>query len=110
MYFENGYYSDNSVFCKVTDGTLKIGLKKNVTNGGDWAIFDNWKLFYYGGDSSHEADGDASGIEGIEEDEVVSRTYYTLGGVPSSVPVKGVNIVKSVMSDGTVRISKILVK
>ena len=110
MYFENGYYSDNSVFCKVTDGILKIGLKKNVTNGGDWAIFDNWKLFYYGGDSSHEADGDASGIEGIEEDEVVSRTYYTLGGVPSSVPVKGVNIVKSVMSDGTVRISKILVK
>lgn len=110
MYFDSGYYSDNSVICKVSDGTLKIGLKKIVTNNGDWAIFDSWKLFYYGDESSHEADGDASGIDGIDESDVVSRVYYTLGGVQSPVPVKGINIVKSVMSDGSVRINKIFVK
>ena len=110
MYMENGYYLTNSLICKVTDGTLKIGVKKEALFGGDWTIFDTWTLLYYGDNSAQNPDGDASGIETPEAAEVVSTTYYTLGGVTSSVPVKGINIVKSVMSDGTVKVSKILVK
>ena len=110
MYMENGYYLTNSLICKVTDGTLKIGVKKEALFGGDWTLFDTWSLLYYGDNSAQNPDGDASGIETPEAAEVVSTTYYTLGGVTSSVPVKGINIVKSVMSDGTVKVSKILVK
>lgn len=110
MYMENGYYLTNSLICKVTDGTLKIGVKKEALFKGDWTIFDTWTLLYYGDNSAQNPDGDASGIETPEAAEVVSTTYYTLGGVTSSVPVKGINIVKSVMSDGTVKVSKILVK
>lgn len=110
LYFENGYYLTNSVTCKVTDGTLKIGVKKQSKFTNDWTIFDTWTLTYYGDASAQTPDGDASGIEAPEAAEVVSTTYYTIGGVTSSVPVKGINIVKSVMSDGSVKVSKILVK
>ena len=39
----------------------------------------------------------------VEGAEVVSTTYYTTSGAASATPVKGVNIVKYVYSDGTVK-------
>lgn len=47
----------------------------------------------------------ATGIETpvVEGAEVVSTTYYTTSGAASATPVKGVNIVKYVYSDGTVK-------
>ena len=73
-------------------------------------MFDNWRLTYYGDSSSQETDGDASGIVSPESKELMSTKYYSIGGVESSVPVKGINIVKSIYSDGTVEVHKILVK
>ena len=49
-------------------------------------------------------------IGGSEGDEVVSVTYYTAAGAASDVPVKGVNIVKTVYANGVVESKKILVK
>ena len=46
--FSAGLYADNRVVAQVTDGTLRIGVKKNVLIGGDWTIFDNVMLTYYG--------------------------------------------------------------
>ncbi len=46
--FSAGLYADNSVFAQVTDGTLRIGIKKDVLIGADWTIFDNFELAYYG--------------------------------------------------------------
>ena len=97
-------YWTNSMFGGMPNVSMYDDFK------GDWTIFDTWTLLYYGDNSAQNPDGDASGIETPEAAEVVSTTYYTLGGVTSSVPVKGINIVKSVMSDGTVKVSKILVK
>ena len=109
--FANGDYL-NEMFFEVTEAgqMIEIGVKKDEYIANDWTIFDTWTLMYYGDSSAQSPDGDASGIETPEAAEVVSTTYYTLGGVTSSVPVKGINIVKSVMSDGTVKVSKILVK
>lgn len=45
-----------------------------------------------------------------EGDEVVSVSYYTVGGASSSVPVKGVNVVKVVYANGVVETKKVLVK
>ncbi len=46
--FSAGLYADNRVVAQVTDGTLRIGVKKDVLIGGDWTIFDNVMLTYYG--------------------------------------------------------------
>lgn len=46
--FSEGLYSDNSVECIVTGGTLQLGVKKTVAVSEDWSIFDNFSLKYYG--------------------------------------------------------------
>ncbi|MBQ2002223.1 MAG: hypothetical protein II240_02885 [Bacteroidaceae bacterium] len=46
----------------------------------------------------------------VQTAEVVTSNYYTLGGAKVAAPVKGINIVRSVLSDGTVKIQKIFVK
>ena len=47
-YFNAGYYN-NSVMFPVTEGSVKIGVKKDTKVGStDWSIFDNFKLKYYG--------------------------------------------------------------
>ena len=45
-----------------------------------------------------------------EGDEVVSVTYYTVGGAAVATPVKGINIVKTVYANGVVKSEKVLVK
>ena len=54
----------------------------------------------------------ADGIQPIvaADAEVVNVTYFTVGGQASVAPVQGVNIVRSIMSDGSVRVEKVLVK
>ena len=50
--FANGCYVNDLIQAVVTDGTVRIGLKKTEAKGSDWAIFDNVKLYYYGIDLS----------------------------------------------------------
>ena len=47
-YFAAGYYQNNSVIVQVTNGKLRIGLRKSTTIRRDWVMFDNWKLEYMG--------------------------------------------------------------
>ena len=44
------------------------------------------------------------------EGDVVSTSYYTVGGAAVAAPVKGINIVKKVYANGAVETSKIYVK
>lgn len=46
--FSVGKYDNNVVEATVTDGTLKIGFKKDVAVENDWTIFDNVRLYYCG--------------------------------------------------------------
>lgn len=46
--FSAGKYDNNVVEATVTDGTLKIGFKKDVAVENDWTIFDNVRLYYCG--------------------------------------------------------------
>lgn len=50
--FTNKYYSDNSLYVMVSDGNLRIGIKKDETFDADWVCFDNFKLTYYGTSAS----------------------------------------------------------
>lgn len=46
----------------------------------------------------------------VSDAEVLNVTYFTIGGQVSAAPVQGINIVRSILSDGSVRVEKILVK
>ena len=45
--FSKGLYQ-NSLFVEVTDGTLRVGVKKTQGEMFDWVCFDNFELYYYG--------------------------------------------------------------
>lgn len=50
-YFATGYYTSNSIEVQVTNGKLRIGMRKSTTIRRDWVMIDNWKLEYMGKDA-----------------------------------------------------------
>lgn len=43
-----GYYKNPELKVVVTDGTLRIGIRKESDTDDDWLCFDNFELTYYG--------------------------------------------------------------
>lgn len=86
---------------------VRLGVKKDVHIGADWAIFDNFTLKYTGSDKP-------DAIETVAAEsaaEVVSTAYYTIGGVRVAQPtVRGLYIRVDALSDGSSKVTKILVK
>lgn len=105
------YYAGNVVTVKVgADGRLTIGLKKNTLIQDDWTLWTNWQLFYYGTNSSLVPDNDPSGIKALNSELPAKVEFFNLNGVRVNKPMKGVAIMKQTMSDGTVKLSKIMIK
>ena len=46
--FGQGLYDNNTLEVDVTDGTLTFGLRCSQAQRGNWCMFDNFKLEYYG--------------------------------------------------------------
>ncbi len=88
-WFEAGYYDNQTPIVQVgEDGVLRIGVKTEGRTGftNDWAIFDNFELFYLG--------TTVTGIEEIGEvEEVAVKGIYNLAGQKLSAPQKGINII-----------------
>lgn len=105
-YFSNGAYL-STVYVDVTDGTLRIGIKKDDYVGGSWLIMDNFTLTYHGTNSAFSADGIE---EVIGSANVVKVEVYNLNGVKVNKLQKGLNIVKSTLEDGSVIVRKTFVK
>ncbi len=55
--FSAGLY-ENELMVRVTDGTLRVGIKKTEAVDRDWAIFDNFRLTYYGQYLKGDVNGD----------------------------------------------------
>ena len=53
--FAAGRYVTDTVEAVVVDGTLRIGIKKEVHIGSDWIAFDNFRLSYLGEVDASEA-------------------------------------------------------
>lgn len=92
-YFDEGMYV-NELPVVVTDGKLKIGIRKSVAVDADWTMFDNFKLIYYG-DDGHTA------VTDLRTANVSSNVYYTLDGVRHNKQQRGLNIMRG--ADGTFR-------
>lgn len=93
-----------------TNGINPDGLTfaEGGRNGQGWFKVDNFRLTY---DSEVVPEKLAQGIgTEVVDAEVVSRQYFTIGGVQTDAAQKGFVIVKSTLSDGSVKVSKMLVK
>lgn len=64
----------------------------------------------YGTLKSGMVDGIEESIASDTESSVLSHTYYNMAGQQSSQMHKGLNIIRMQMSDGTVKVKKIIVK
>lgn len=77
-FFLKGYYK-NDVVVKVTDGTLKIGIRKTSDTGiynTAWCCFDNFQLFYLGTEDPSATD---AGTKTYSELDVLRTAVLTEG-------------------------------
>ena len=92
-YFKKGIY-ENRVVAAVTsdDGLLKVGVKSTSMPSNYWAIFDNFRLYYYGSKSVDEV----TAVPAIQHSEIITaNSVYDLQGRKVSEPGirKGIYIV-----------------
>ena len=45
---DNAFAGQSSGKFDVTDGTIKLGVKRETNTNQDWSVFDEFRLFYYG--------------------------------------------------------------
>jgi hypothetical protein len=91
-YFQKGCYENRVLGVVDTDnGSLKVGVKSTSMPSSYWAIFDNFRLYFYGSKSID----DVTAIEGMRADgsEEMRNGVYDLQGRKVSEPSKGVYIV-----------------
>ena len=104
-FFNQGHYINKLQFAVAADGKARIGLEKTEILANDYEVVGAWHLFYLGKSNIDDA------IEDVEAAvEVVSTMIYSLDGTRLSAPQMGVNIFRSVMSDGSMVVKKVLVK
>ncbi len=107
--FENELYQNWLQFeVKEGENEVTIGLVKTGHVGDDWTMFDNWTLFYLG--TAAPTEDTTTAINGVTGTQALGVKIYSVAGTQQNRLQKGVNIIKTTMSDGTVRTSKVLVK
>lgn len=104
------------------EGIINLGFRTNAVNvngydrndgsancidGQGWFKVDNFQLYY-------ESEEIPTSIGNVKNNgvltTVVGRELYTLNGVKVANLQKGINVVKNIMSDGSVKVTKIFVK
>lgn len=99
------YDSDEITFDYDGTSPFYIGVANtNKEKGNDWTFVKSFKLSYVKGTTGIE------NINGEKAGDVVSTKIYDINGVQYNSLKPGVNIVKSVMSDGSVKVRKVVVK
>ncbi len=85
-YFECGLYKVYTHIIKVgPEGELTIGVTKDKPVAGDWAVFDNFRLTYFG---KHVSQGTINGIDTVKNNVVEDGKIYNLQGMEVKRPLK----------------------
>lgn len=85
-YFESGLYKVYTHIIKVgPDGELTIGVTKDKQVDNDWAVFDNFRLTYFG---KHVSQDIINGINTIKNNVVEDGKIYNLQGMEVRRPLK----------------------
>lgn len=99
----SAYDSEPLYFNYDGNSDFRIGLIKNVTVTNDWTIVKNFKLYYLG--------VDPTGISEIVTDaNAVATKIYNASGMQIGKLQKGINIIETVMKDGSKKVKKVVVK
>lgn len=99
----SAYDSEPLNFTYNGSSDFRIGLIKNVTVTNDWTIVKNFKLYYLG--------ADPTGINEIVTDaNAVATKIYNASGMQIGKLQKGINIIETVMKDGSKKVKKVVVK
>ena len=106
--FNGGAYDNNSIILTVAaDGKVRLGIKKTTNLEGNWTIWDNWRLYYLGTNSSQTPNGDPSGIEAVAAGNSLTVEYFTLDGRKATAAQQGIMIQKVTFANGAVIVKKI---
>lgn len=108
--FTSGKYAGTTITFKVPeDMTVRIGMSKDVQQSTNWCIWGAWQLTYYGKNSTKEPT--ETGIATAFSNGQVARTeFFSINGTRISAPRRGVAIMKQTMSDGTIKVRKVIMK
>ena len=89
----------------IANGSLRIGACSDGDGSSTkgWFQADDFRLYYWGKKS--DPDTEVSKVTS----QPVRYHYYDLQGAQLSAPQRGVNIVKEVLNDGSIRVRKLLV-
>ena len=88
--FSAGLYK-NKLLVEVTDGTLRLGVKKTTTSPTtSWSVFDNFELYYLGTEMPSAIEHISPEKTHDEPESVYDLTGRRLNGKPSS---KGIYII-----------------
>ena len=87
-YFSAGLYENELASVKVTDGKLRIGVKKDVEVTKDWTIFDNIRLTYYGSLKKGDVNLDGA-VDVADIAYVISCMAGSLGANKEQADVNG---------------------
>jgi hypothetical protein len=83
----------NTIQIEVPAGSdLRIGFRKNTSVSGDWVIFDDFQLFYLGGDLDKKPEIPES-INELAANKAKSAAIYNVAGQRVNTLQKGLNIV-----------------
>ena len=83
----------NTIQIEIPAGSdLRIGFRKNTAVTGDWVIFDDFQLFYLGGDLDKKPEVPES-INELAANKAKSQAIYNLAGQRINALQKGLNIV-----------------
>lgn len=108
-----------TVEADVTNNMLYLGVRTDRTNahadslmstlGVGWFKIDNFTLK---GSDFVIPEGWVidTKVEGVAAKNVMDEKFYNLNGIPVREPAKGINIVKRVYSDGSVKVEKVFIK
>ncbi len=104
-----GYKYDSDVVTFDYDGTSPfiIGLSNDAQVSNDWTFIKSVSVKYIKGSV---ADGIDNVIDSENAGDVVSTEIFDASGSKTNVLKKGINIVKSIMSNGLVKVKKVIVK
>ena len=85
-YFESGLYKVYTRIKKVgPEGELTIGVTKDKQVDSDWAVFDNFRLTYFGKHVSQEI---IDGINTVKNNSIENGKIYNLQGMEVKHPLK----------------------
>ena len=85
-YFESGLYKVYTRIIKVgPEGELTIGVTKDKQVDSDWAVFDNFRLTYFGKHVSQEI---IDGINTVKNNSIENDKIYNLQGMEVKRPLK----------------------